>query len=130
MLLPNVLPQLPGSVRSTTLRLLFQVQGEKTNRDLDYKLLRLKVCCSLSRVWFCDLKKCDPLQVPCWACPCHRVGLSWNSFSRTGRIKAAFNNLWFWTTAVEETLGVKDESSLEILTAPASLEIKLQNLKL
>lgn len=45
-------------------------------------------------------------------------------------IKATFSSLYFWNRAVEKTLGVKDDSSPEILTSPASLEIKLRNLKL
>jgi len=45
-------------------------------------------------------------------------------------IKATFSSLYVWNRAVEKTLRVKDDSSLEILTSPASLEINLQNSKL
>lgn len=45
-------------------------------------------------------------------------------------ITATFSSLYFLKGAMEKTLGAKDDSSLETLTSPDSLEIKLQNLKL
>lgn len=39
-------------------------------------------------------------------------------------IKATFSSLCIWKGAVEKTLGVKDDSSQEILTSSALLEVK------